>query len=39
MSHTLLETFIAQRLKASTGPVTHFEWHGGEPTLAGLDFF
>ena len=23
----------------SPGPTTHFEWHGGEPTLLGLDFF
>ena len=20
-------------------PTTHFEWHGGEPTLLGLDYF
>ncbi len=35
----LLEIYIAQRLQASHGPVTHFEWHGGEPTLLGLDYF
>lgn len=35
----LLESFIAQRIAASPGPVTHFEWHGGEPTLLGLDWF
>jgi uncharacterized protein len=35
----LLEVYIAQRLQASSGPVTHFEWHGGEPTLLGLDYF
>jgi uncharacterized protein len=39
MSHDLLERFIALRFEASPGPSTHFEWHGGEPTLAGLDFF
>jgi uncharacterized protein len=35
----LLERFIEQRLQASTGPVVHFEWHGGEPTLLGVDYF
>jgi uncharacterized protein len=35
----VLERFIAQRLRASREPVVHFEWHGGEPTLLGLDYF
>jgi len=35
----LLERFITQRLDASTEPVVHFEWHGGEPTLLGVDYF
>ncbi|MGA2479817.1 MAG: anaerobic sulfatase maturase [Spirochaetia bacterium] len=39
MTHELLKTFIVQRLSASPGPCTHFEWHGGDPTLAGLDLF
>ncbi len=39
MDEALLETFIRQRLEASPGPATHFEWHGGEPTLLGLDYF
>jgi uncharacterized protein len=39
MSEELLERYIAQRFEASPGPNTHFEWHGGEPTLLGLDFF
>jgi uncharacterized protein len=34
-----LESYIKQRLLTSIGPVTHFEWHGGEPTLLGLDYF
>ena len=38
-SDALLEHYVAQRFAASTGPVTHFEWHGGEPTLLGLDWF
>ena len=39
MGRDLLERFIAQRFAASAGPVTHFEWHGGEPTVLGLDYF
>jgi uncharacterized protein len=39
MSRDLLERFIVQRFAASSGPVTHFEWHGGEPTVLGLAFF
>ena len=39
MAPELLERFIRERLEASSGPVTAFEWHGGEPTLLGLDYF
>jgi uncharacterized protein len=39
MSDALLETFIRGYIEASPGPVVSFTWHGGEPTLAGLDFF
>jgi len=39
MSRELLEHFIAERFAASPGPVTHFEWHGGEPTLLGVEYF
>lgn len=39
MPEVLLERFIADRFAASPGPVTHFEWHGGEPTLLGLRYF
>jgi uncharacterized protein len=39
MPEPLLEAYIAQRFEASPGPSTHFEWHGGEPTLLGLDYF
>ncbi len=39
MPDDLLERFVAQRLEASAGPMTHFEWHGGEPTLVGLAYF
>ncbi len=39
MPEDLLERYIVQRLESSVGPITHFEWHGGEPTLLGLDYF
>ena len=39
MSDDLLETYVRQYIEASPGPVVHFVWHGGEPTLAGLDFY
>jgi uncharacterized protein len=38
MNPALLDRYIRQRFSVSPGP-THFEWHGGEPTLAGLDAF
>lgn len=39
MEPALLERFVRERFEATPGPSTHFEWHGGEPTLLGLDFF
>lgn len=39
MSDNLLETYIRQYIEASPGPIVPFTWHGGEPTLAGLDFY
>ncbi|MFC1897674.1 anaerobic sulfatase maturase [Chloroflexota bacterium] len=39
MSKALLETYVRQYIAASQGPVVQFVWHGGEPTLAGLDYY
>jgi uncharacterized protein len=39
MSDSLLERYIHQYIESSPGPVVQFTWHGGEPTLAGLDFY
>jgi uncharacterized protein len=39
MTDEILETYIRQHIQAHPGPVVRFSWHGGEPTLAGLDFF
>ena len=39
MRDDILERYIRQHIEASTEPEIFFSWHGGEPTLAGLDFF
>ena len=39
MGFDLLERLIRQTIAASPGPVVSFTWHGGEPTLAGIDFY
>lgn len=39
MSDDVLEAYIVQQIEASPGPIINFSWHGGEPTLLGLDYF
>ncbi|MBN2029155.1 anaerobic sulfatase maturase [bacterium] len=39
MNDDILETYIVQHIEATTEPVIHFSWHGGEPTLLGIDYF
>ena len=39
MSDELLERYICQYFEAVQVPTVTFCWHGGEPLLAGLDFF
>ena len=39
MPADLLETYIRQQIEASPEATIRFAWHGGEPTLAGLDYF
>jgi len=39
MPDNILEEYISQHIDASPGPVISFSWHGGEPTLLGLDYF
>ncbi len=39
MSDEILEKYIVQHFEASEGPEVFFSWHGGEPTLAGIDFY
>jgi uncharacterized protein len=39
MSDDLLESYIAQHIAASPDEVIRFSWHGGEPTVLGVDYF
>ncbi len=39
MKEELLEEYIRQHIEATTDETVFFSWHGGEPTLAGLDFY
>ncbi|MBR2801797.1 MAG: anaerobic sulfatase maturase [Erysipelotrichaceae bacterium] len=39
MSHETLRDLILQHTHTCPGRVVSFVWHGGEPTLAGLDFY
>lgn len=39
MKDDILERFIIQMIEATTENEIMFSWHGGEPLLAGLDFY
>ncbi len=39
MTDDLLENYIIQHIEASPDEVIHFSWHGGEPTILGVEFF
>ena len=39
MSYETLDVLIRSYFESSDGDVYSFIWHGGEPTLRGLDFF
>ena len=39
MERDVLEDYIAQHIEACPDPVVDFAWHGGEPTILGLDYF
>ncbi len=39
MSDTLLEKYVVQHISATTDDMIFFSWHGGEPLLAGIDFY
>ncbi|MBA4136016.1 MAG: anaerobic sulfatase maturase [Opitutus sp.] len=39
MTPAVLEAYVRDYIAAQPAPVVSFAWQGGEPTLAGLDFF
>ncbi len=39
MPDDVLERYIVQHLEACPIPLVSFAWHGGEPTLLGIDYF
>jgi uncharacterized protein len=39
MPDETLEEYIVQHIEASPETAIRFSWHGGEPTVLGLDFF
>lgn len=39
MPEIILEEYIVQHIEASAEPEIRFSWHGGEPTILGLDYF
>ena len=39
MTDEVLEAYVTQHIEASSDPIIRFSWHGGEPTILGLDFF
>lgn len=39
MDDDLLREYIVQHIAATTEEIIMFSWHGGEPTLAGIEFY
>ncbi len=39
LSDETLERYIVQHIQATPKEIVSFSWHGGEPTLLGVDFF
>ena len=39
MTDDILEKYIVQHINASSSQTIRFSWHGGEPTVLGLDYF
>jgi len=39
MPDPVLEAYVRRHIEASAGDTVSFSWHGGEPTLLGLDYF
>lgn len=39
MERDMLELYIKQHIQGANDPLITFSWHGGEPTLLGIDYF
>ena len=39
MPENILEEYIKQHIDATTDNIIQFSWHGGEPLLAGIDYY
>ena len=39
MTDDLLEEYVIQHIDATTENLINFSWHGGEPLMAGIDFY
>jgi len=39
MDDSILEKYIIQHIKATSDNIINFSWHGGEPLLAGIEFY
>lgn len=39
MPEDLLELYVGQHIAASPDEIIRFSWHGGEPTVLGVDYF
>lgn len=39
MSEEMLETLVREYIRANDVPQVIFNWHGGEPTILGIDFY
>ena len=39
MSDDILEEYIKQHIQATADNFIFFSWHGGEPLLAGIEFY
>jgi uncharacterized protein len=39
MPDDVLEAYIAQHIAASPDEIVRFSWHGGEPTVLGVEYF
>jgi uncharacterized protein len=39
MADDLLEEYIVQQIEIAPEPEINFFWHGGEPTILGIDYF